>query len=357
MTEAALDLVTALRIVDAFRGRRVLVLGDVMLDRYWWGTVSRISPEAPVPVVHKLRSTLAPGGAANVAANIASLGGSPVLVGVTGADEAARELSAALQEHGISPEHLLVDPGRPTTVKTRIVAYSQHVVRVDEEDTSPISPSLAARVIERLVTLLASVDLLIISDYAKGLLTPELLHQVIRYACDHGCRVIVDPKGTDYSRYNGAYLLSPNRMEALTAAGLPPDHQPDSVTHAGTRLLETLAVEAVLITQGKAGMTLFEHDRGPMHIPAVARTVYDVTGAGDTVIAALGLALAARASLPVAVQLANLAAGLAVEQVGTVAVTADGLRQALNDGRHRSNPTGSKLDGQDGIHPSVTHVP
>ena len=356
MTEGALDLTTALHIVDAFRGRQMLVLGDAMLDRYWWGTMSRISPEAPVPVVHKLRSTLAPGGAANVAANIASLGGTPVLVGMTGTDEAARELSAALQERGINPEHLLVDPGRPTTVKTRIVAHSQHVVRVDEEDTSPINSSLAARVTDRVVSLVSSVQLLVISDYAKGLLTPKLLRQIIRHACDHGCRVIVDPKGADYSRYNGAYLLSPNRMEALTAAGLPLD-QADSVPHAGARLLETLAVEAVLITQGEAGMTLFERGREPMHVPAVTRTVYDVTGAGDTAVAVMSLALAAEASLPVAAQLANLAAGLAVEQVGTVAVTADQLRQALNDGRHRSGPTVGKLDGQEGIRRGVTSVP
>jgi len=345
MTETELDLTTALRIVDAFPDRQVLVLGDVMLDRYWWGTVSRISPEAPVPVVRKLRSTLAPGGAANVAANVAGLGGTPVLVGMIGPDEAGHELSDALRRCGIGSEHLVVDPSRPTTVKTRIVAHSQHVVRVDEEDTSPISPSLAADVADRIVSLLSSADLMVISDYAKGLLTPKLLRQVIRYASDHRCRVVVDPKGADYSRYNGAYLISPNRTEALTAAGLMLDHT-DSVIRAGSRLLETLAVEAVLITQGEEGMTLFERGHEPIHISAVARTVFDVTGAGDTVVAVMSLALAAGASLPVAAQLANLAAGLAVEQVGTTAVTADQLRQALNDGRHRSHFLANRPDGQ-----------
>lgn len=355
MTEANLDLTTALQIVDAFRGRRILVLGDVMLDRFWWGTVSRISPEAPVPVVRRLRSTLAPGGAANVATNIASLGGIPVLIGVIGPDEAGRELSVALGERGISSEHLLVDPSRPTTVKTRIIAHSQHVVRVDEEDTSPISPSLAAEVADCVGSLLSSTDLMVISDYAKGLLTPELIRQVIRHACERGCRVIVDPKGVDYSRYNGAYLISPNRMEALTAAGLTPDHA-DSVVRAGGHLLETLAVEAVLITQGKEGMTLFERGREPMHISAVARMVFDVTGAGDTVVAAMSLTLAAGASLPVAAQLANLAAGLAVEQVGTTAVTADQLRQALNDGRHQSHSAAKRPDGRSGINHRITHA-
>lgn len=317
--------------VDSFRGRKVLIVGDIMLDRYWFGTVNRISPEAPVPIVSKRSSALAPGGAANVAANVASLGGIPLLVGMTGGDDAGRELRGILEQHGISPEHIVTDPTRPTTVKTRIIARNQHVVRVDEEKTGFAGPALLAQVNNLVRSLLPAADLLVISDYAKGLMSPSLLDRIIRLARDHRCRVIVDPKAADYSRYNGAFLLTPNRTEVLTAARVPAN-QADSVGAAGARLLETMAVEAVLITQSEAGMTLFERGRDPVYFPAFARTVYDVTGAGDTVVATISLALAAGASLPVSAELANVAAGMAVEQVGTSAVTADQLRRALLDG-------------------------
>jgi D-beta-D-heptose 7-phosphate kinase/D-beta-D-heptose 1-phosphate adenosyltransferase len=315
-------------LVDRVRGQAVLVVGDVMLDRYWWGTVERLSPEAPVPVVHKRRSSVVPGGAANVAVNVASLGGTPLLVGVIGADDAGRELTAALKERGISPDHLLVDPERPTTVKTRVVAHSQHVVRVDEEDRSPISAEQAARLAERITALAGAVRVVAVSDYAKGLLGEDLLARTIRTARAAGCFVVVDPKGADYARYDGAHLLSPNRGEALTAAGVTSD-EPDAVGRAAARLLDRVAVEAVLVTLGEAGMMLYERGQAPVAIAAQARAVYDVTGAGDTVIAALSLAVAAGAALPIAVRIANVAAGLAVETVGTAAVTADQLRDAL----------------------------
>jgi D-beta-D-heptose 7-phosphate kinase/D-beta-D-heptose 1-phosphate adenosyltransferase len=314
--------------VDRLRGHPVVIVGDVMLDRYWWGTVDRLSPEAPVPVVHKRRSSTAPGGAANVAANVASLGGVPLLVGVVGADEAGRELEAALKDRGIAPDHLVVDVGRPTTVKTRVVAHSQHVVRVDEEDRSPVPAALAARVAERVASLVRTARVLAVSDYAKGLLSAELLARVIGAARAVGAEVVVDPKGTDYGRYAGARLVCPNRVEALAATGIGSD-EPDGVARAGARLLETVAVDAVLVTLGEAGMALFERGRAPVSIPALARAVFDVTGAGDTVIAAVSLALAGGVPLDTAVRLANVAAGLAVEAVGTTAVTADRLREAL----------------------------
>jgi rfaE bifunctional protein kinase chain/domain len=318
-----------LRLTEGFVGRRVLVLGDVMLDRYWWGVVSRISPEAPVPVVLKERESLAPGGAANVAANIASLGGVPLLVGVVGNDGAADDLRKILSERGVAVDHLVTDPRRPTTVKTRVVAHSQHVVRVDEEDPSELDQRRAGEVAALVAGQVAAVDLVLVSDYAKGLLSPSLLRPVIEGARRHGRRVVVDPKGSDYSRYDGAYLLSPNRAEALSAAAVPAGD--GDVRRAGMRLLEARAVDSVLVTQGAAGMTLFERGQEPVHVPALARSVFDVTGAGDTVAAVVALGVAAGGSLVDAVRLAAVAAGVAVEQVGTTAVTRTRLCEALRE--------------------------
>jgi rfaE bifunctional protein kinase chain/domain len=332
MSHFDLEVENGLHLVHSFQGRRILILGDLMLDRYWWGRVDRISPEAPVPVVRKQRSTIAPGGAANVACNIAALGGEPLLVGLLGTDSAGQEFRTALLERGIGVDHVIVDSDRGTTVKTRIVAHNQHVVRVDEESTHPVGASLLKQVVGRVDSLLPSCDVVILSDYAKGLLVPDLLQEVIHSASRKERRTVIDPKGGDYSRYNGAYVLTPNRMEALIAAGFPPTQKDSSA--AAARLLDTLRVEAVLVTEGDEGMTLYGRSRNPQHVPALARTVYDVTGAGDTVIATLSLALAAGASLWTAAQLANVAAGLAVEQVGTTAVTSLALCQALKDGRH-----------------------
>jgi rfaE bifunctional protein kinase chain/domain len=332
MSRFDLEVTNGTQLVHCFKGRRVLILGDLMLDRYWWGRVDRISPEAPVPVVRKQRSTLAPGGAANVACNIAALGGEPLLLGLLGGDSAGQEFRAALHDRGVSGDHLMIDRDRMTTVKTRIIAHNQHVVRVDEEDSHPLVSSLLQQMIYRVNALIPSCDIVIISDYAKGLLVPELIQEVIRSASRSGRRAIIDPKGGDYSRYDGAYVLTPNRAEALIAAGFPPTHQ--DCAAAAARLLDALRVEAILVTEGDEGMTLYDRSGNPRHVSALARTVYDVTGAGDTVIATLSLALAAGTSLWIAAQLANVAAGLAVEQIGTTAVTSLSLCQALEEGRH-----------------------
>ncbi len=334
MTESGLDSTAA--VLDALSGKVVIVLGDLMLDRYWWGSVSRLSPEAPVPVVHKQRSSVVPGGAANVAANVASLGGQPLLVGVVGADEAGRELRTELARRGIGDEHVITDARRPTTVKTRVVAHSQHVVRVDEEDRSPVPSEVATQLADRVASLLSATAAVVISDYAKGVLGPDLLRRVIREARERDRWVVVDPKGNDYARYRGASLICPNRGEAFAAAGVDAD-APDAVRLAGARLLDAGVADAVLVTLGEAGMMLFEPGRPASAIAALARAVYDVTGAGDTVIAALTLALAAGAPLGTAIRLANVAAGLAVEQVGTAAVTSAQLREVLV-ARRRETP-------------------
>ena len=319
---------TVADLLERMRGLEVVIVGDVMLDRYWWGTVSRLSPEAPVPVVHRQRTTVAPGGAANVAANVHTLGGLPRLVGLVGRDAAAEELRQALAGHGIDPGGLVTDPERPTTVKTRIVAHSQHVVRVDEEDRRSISASVASALEARVVPLLRQGVTVVLSDYAKGCLGVDLLARLIAQARRQGCRIVVDPKGGDYDRYVGASVICPNRSEAFAATGLGADDA-DATARAGTRLLERVATDAVVITLGEAGLMLFERGRSPVSVVARARAVFDVTGAGDTVIATMALALAAGVSLESAARVANIAAGLAVERVGTTAVTADELRQAL----------------------------
>ncbi len=324
-------------LVAALGGHEVVIVGDVMLDRYWWGSVTRLSPEAPVPVVLKQRSSAAPGGAANVAANVASLGGLPRLVGVVGADDAGRELAAELARRGLATDDLVIDPARPTTVKTRVVAVSQHVVRVDEETSRPIDGAIAARAVERARVRLGRARVLVVSDYAKGVATPDLLRALVPEVRRRVGHVVVDPKGHDYARYRGATMVCPNRGEALAAAGLGGD-EPDAIARAGAALLGDVA-DAVLITLGDAGMMLFERGRAPLAVPALARAVYDVTGAGDTVIATLSLALAAGAGLEAAVRLANVAAGLAVEQVGTTAVTAAQLEEALTVPRASAVPT------------------
>jgi D-beta-D-heptose 7-phosphate kinase/D-beta-D-heptose 1-phosphate adenosyltransferase len=341
MNRLTYDAMRCLEIVQSFQGRRVLILGDVMLDRYWWGIVHRISPEAPVPVIHKKQHTLALGGAANVASNIASLGGAAVLVGVTGEDVAAQELRSALIARGLSADHLVSDGQRVTTVKTRIIAHHQQVARVDEEDTRPISVSLVRQLKDRLFDLMPSCDIVILSDYAKGLLVPELLQEAIQRAAQSGYRVVIDPKGSDYRRYHGASLITPNRTEALIAAGYLPTDTGRTAEAAG-RLLDTLRVEAILVTEGEAGMTLYERSQAPRHAPALAREVFDVTGAGDTVVATIGLSLAAGADLWVAAQLANVAAGVAVGQIGTTAVTSSELCQALKE-RHPAPHISTKL--------------
>lgn len=315
-------------VVDSFQHITVLVVGDVMLDRYWWGSVSRISPEAPVPVVRLERSTLAAGGAANVAANVAGLSAKALLVGLIGDDDGGRELPQVLRDANVSPEHLLTFAGRPTTVKTRIVAHSQHVVRIDKEDEVVISERESQEVAGRVLGLLPNADVLVLSDYAKGLLSVALVRTLIDSARRLGKPVLVDPKGRDYKRYAGATLLTPNRMEAAHACGIDAGEE-HAVQLSGMRLLSEMDVDSCLITQGEEGMTLFTRDLPPVSLAAMAREVYDVTGAGDTVIAALSLAIGAGADMLTASRLANLSAGLAVEQVGTTVLSLDSLHRHL----------------------------
>lgn len=317
---------------NLFSKARIAILGDVMLDQYWWGTVDRISPEAPVPVVRMENETVVPGGAANVAMNVVGLGAQAILIGCVGQDTAASLLRDNLNLAQISSKRLVIAPDRPTSLKTRIVAHNQHVVRVDRESRAFIDQRVEKLVLDNLDEALPSADLLIISDYAKGTLSSAVLSSAIRSANERGIPVLTDPKGKDYSKYRGVTLITPNRREAADACSLD-EHGHDVVTVAGKRLVEELGLKAIIITEGEKGMTLFQRDGNVRSYGAEAHEIFDVTGAGDTVIATLGVAMAAGLSLEDSVRVANTAASLVVEQVGTTSVSIEKLERKLEEQR------------------------
>ena len=318
-------------LLKAMRGRRVLVLGDVMLDEFIWGRVARISPEAPVPVVEVTGQSFHLGGAGNVAANVRSLGGEPALLGVIGEDEAGRRIEEALTKTGIVSRLEVAGSGRPTTVKTRIVAHNQQVVRTDREDASDVPGDTEAAILEALRRELPSSEALVISDYEKGTVTASLLRKTLALARRQRVPVFVDPKPRHFRRYRGVALVTPNQVETEQATGLPlPDD--DALVAAGRRILSQLGCRAVLVTRGERGMSLLERGRRPVHVPASAREVFDVTGAGDSVIATMTLAVVAGATLPEAAVLANGAAGVVVGKVGTAQATPDEVLAALRAG-------------------------
>ena len=307
---------------SAFSKVAVLVIGDVMLDRYWWGTVGRISPEAPVPIVDLDRTSLVAGGAANVAANIAGLGSIPILFGVHGDDAEAEMLPAVLAEAGVDGSWLMKVGGRKTAIKTRIVAHSQHVVRIDQESKEDIDREASLKILARMRETLPGVDAIVLSDYAKGFLTDELTAGIIALGVERKIPVIVDPKGRDFGKYRGADVITPNKKEAAEAAQI--EDSRDSVQYSGPALMEALRPKALLITEGENGMTLFE-PAGQTHLDPVAQDVYDVTGAGDTVIAVFATAIGAGATYAEAARLANHAAGIVVAHVGTTRITWESL--------------------------------
>ena len=317
-----------MELLKKFPKVKVLVIGDVMLDRYCWGSVGRISPEAPVPVVNLKQTTLVAGGAANVAANVAGLGATPFLVGIVGIDAEAEMLSTVLNEGNITTKFLIPIKKRKTTVKTRIIAHQQQVVRLDQENTKPLEQKNVEMVLKRIEKVWDEIEIVIISDYAKGFLTEGLLSRLIIRAKQHRKIVLVDPKGKNYSKYRGITLLTPNRSEAVAACKFDED-ETDLIEKAGNKLLAEIKAKAVLITQGEDGMTLFQKGQKSIRIKASPRKVYDVTGAGDTVIACLAVGLAAGADFVKAAQIANIAAGVVVEHIGTTAITRKMLETTL----------------------------
>jgi rfaE bifunctional protein kinase chain/domain len=315
-------------VLSRFAGCPVLVVGDLMLDEFVWGQVSRISPEAPVPVVEVSRRSFVPGGAANTAANVGSLGGKPIVAGVVGDDPDGARVCELLKSQGVETGPVVRDPGRPTTTKTRVIAHSQQVVRIDHERPGPIPEATEAALLARIAEVMPTVRGCVVSDYGKGVATPSFTAKLIALARAAGVPVVIDPKGVDYAKYCGATVVKPNLLEAGQALNRMLRTSED-VDRAGADLLGVLGPDtAVLITRGPNGMSLFEWDRPPVHVPAQAREVYDVTGAGDTVAGTLGLALAVGAGLESACRLAGLAAAVVVGKIGTATCSLDELRAA-----------------------------
>ena len=316
------DVGKLVRFFKHFSDVRLLVIGDVMLDHYIWGRVDRISPEAPVPVVAVSKESIHLGGAANVAQNVVSLGGTVELCGVIGRDDYGGRILRELERLKIRTDGMIPDPDRPTTKKTRVIAHNQQVVRFDREHRGAVSEKIRRAVLEFVERRIRRVDGLIISDYAKGLVSAELMKELIGLAHENRVRVIVDPKVSHIPLYRGVDLITPNTAEALGATGLNhgPHESEDELARAGRILLDRLDCRAVLITRGEHGMSLFERTGKVTHIPTVAREVYDVTGAGDTVIATMALGLCAGAPMREAAVLANYAAGIVVGIVGTATV-------------------------------------
>jgi D-beta-D-heptose 7-phosphate kinase/D-beta-D-heptose 1-phosphate adenosyltransferase len=316
------------RHIQRFQQASVLVIGDLILDHYIWGRVSRISPEAPVPVVHVESESMRLGGAANVFNNILALGGKADVCGVIGSDEAGRHLLKELGIKHAGRAGIVTDADRPTIKKSRVIAHNQQVVRYDVERKGELKPQLQKRILRYVDSRLREVTCLVVSDYAKGVVTGGLMADLVRLASLRKVPIIVDPKVEHFGFYKGVTLITPNHLEATQAAGLHGDGD-QTIQEAGETIRQRLGCHSVLVTRGEKGMSLFEDKKEGWHIPTQARQVYDVTGAGDTVVGTLALALSAGASMREAATLANYAAGIVVGMVGTATVTTKQLSEAL----------------------------
>jgi len=308
----------------------ITVAGDLILDGYIWGRVSRINPEAPVPLVAVDHMDFRLGGAANVAANVASLGAKVKLVGVVGDDMHGRELISLLERRGISPVGVVMEAGRPTTLKTRVIAHSQQVVRFDREVAHPLSRSIERKLEKVYIDTLSKSSMVILSDYDKGVFRGSFASKALRSAAAKKIKVAVDPKVPNVKRFAGAYIITPNHHEAAQIVGFPVENEKD-VERAGKIISKKLRCPNILITRGKAGMSLYKEGASAAHVPTVIRQAFDVTGAGDTVIAVLTAAIASGAGIEEAMWLANAAAGVTVSKIGTASVTVDEIEQQLRE--------------------------
>lgn len=313
-----------------FKRKRIAVIGDLMLDCYFWGAVSRISPEAPVPVVEVDEEFYRFGGAMNVAYNIQTLGGIPFPIGVIGNDNDGKIFRGLLQQTGITDKGIVVDRKRPTTAKTRVIANEQHVVRIDKEKTNPISAQTENKILDLLKNQIKNIDAVILQDYNKGVMTERLIKEVVA-VCNAAKKIVtVDPKFNNFFSYQNVSVFKPNRKEAEDALGIRIKSAKD-VTNAGIKLLETLNSKFVLLTLGEEGIALFEKGKPERRIPTKARKVSDVSGAGDTVISTLTMALTAGADVYDAAYLANFAGGLVCQEVGIVPIELNNLFNAVAD--------------------------
>jgi D-beta-D-heptose 7-phosphate kinase/D-beta-D-heptose 1-phosphate adenosyltransferase len=322
---------------------RVLVVGDLMLDEYLWGKAERISPEAPVQVVEVTREDVRLGGAGNVINNLVALGCKVTALSVIGGDDNGVLLQHAFTGKEVDVSGVFEDPMRSTSKKTRVVAANQQIIRIDRETKDSISAQFEERIIEFVNTRKNEFQVILISDYAKGVVTPRILAGIIAIARRVNLPVAIDPKGTDYTRYRGASILTPNRKEAEIAAGIIITDD-ESLKEAARTLLGQVDLDAILITRSEKGMSLFPRGGDVIHIPTLAREVYDVTGAGDTVLAVLGLALACGMDFANAARLANMAAGIAVGKIGTSTVAPAEIIDAVSHDHRDSNTKIKNLD-------------
>jgi rfaE bifunctional protein kinase chain/domain len=308
----------------------VAVVGDLMIDRFIWGSVTRISPEAPVPIVREERRSASLGGAGNVARNAVALGGRAVLAGLVGEDSDGQDLRSLCAEAGLPAEGILAVAGRPTTVKTRIVAHHQHVVRFDREEDAPVDDAVTAALARKALAMLDQAQALIVSDYDKGAIAPALLKPLLDEASRRRLPVVVDPKTRLIDHYRPATVVTPNARETAEAWARPVRTETD-LEAAGRALQQRLGSPWLLVTRGERGMLLIPREGNVVEVPARAREVFDVSGAGDTVVATLALALAAGASMIEAVVLANHAAGVVVGKLGTAALTREELLASVGE--------------------------
>jgi D-beta-D-heptose 7-phosphate kinase / D-beta-D-heptose 1-phosphate adenosyltransferase len=314
--------------ITKFDQCRVLVVGDLMIDEYLWGQVDRISPEAPVQVVSVQKENFTLGGAGNVVNNLAALGAHVLAVGTIGTGQDGNRMLEAFNKAGVNTKGVIREPHRPTTRKTRIIAANQHVLRIDRETKKEISPESRLAISQYIEAAISQVDVVLISDYGKGLITRQLLIGIVAAANRHKKVTIADPKGFDFSKYSGVSMITPNRKEAGLAAGIEINNRADLIS-AGNKLRKSVGLQRLLVTCGKEGMVLFQEGKDPFSIRSQARQVFDVSGAGDTVISLLGLAVASGASFEQAATLANTAAGLVVGKVGTATISRNELSRAI----------------------------
>ncbi len=315
-------------IFNSIGGNSIIILGDLMMDRYLWGEVHRISPEAPVPVVEVKSETVLLGGAANVAMNVRALGDVPCLIGVIGNDLTSETFNILLGDNGIASDSIVMDNDRPTTIKTRIIAHNQQVVRADHESVDEIGSAIEKEIMEKIKSKIDSVKGLIISDYGKGVITKSLLEKVISLCRKKHVFVAVDPKDVHFKSYKRVSVITPNHHEAGFAYGKRIRDE-EELKEVGWGLLKILDAESILITRGPEGMALFEKGQRLTFLPAAARKVYDVTGAGDTVISIFTSAIAAGANLPEAAYISNQAAGIVVGEIGTAQVNKEALLKEI----------------------------
>ncbi|MFH1027219.1 MAG: D-glycero-beta-D-manno-heptose-7-phosphate kinase, partial [Pseudomonadota bacterium] len=299
---------------------RCLVVGDLMLDEYLWGKAERISPEAPVQVVDVLREELRLGGAGNVVNNLVALGAQVAVCSVIGDDQNGWSLLKEFGRRNVATDAIFLDPGRRTSRKTRVVAANQQIVRIDRESREALPATFEKQICDWVAAHISEFKVIVLSDYSKGVLTPAVIAAIVSLAAEAGIAVLVDPKGNDYIRYSGATLLTPNRKEAETASGIA-IRDAASLTQAANAIMDTVGLRHLLITRSEEGMSLFSKGEEAVHIPTVAREVFDVSGAGDTVLAALAVGIASGCGMAEAAKLANVAAGIAVGKLGTSIVT------------------------------------